>query len=240
MSTKLHILVLCGGQSTEHEISILSASNITRFIDLEKYQVSVGYITQQGVWQYFENSEAFFSHKGAPRTIQIIPGQKQPFVVEGAALAIDCIFPITHGTNGEDGTLQGFLELLRVPYVSADCLGSAIAMDKDIAKRLMRDAGIAVVDWRRARKTEAISYAQIRETLGDTLFVKPNSLGSSVGTRKVSDPESFHEALQSAFQLDEFVLIERAIVGREIECSVLGNENLRASLPGEIIRHTEF
>ena len=241
MSPPLHILLLCGGQSTEHEISILSASNIARQLNPQKYQLSLAYITHDGSWQYFSDPATFFTREEkAPQTLYWMPGQKNPFYVGKNALTIDCVFPILHGTYGEDGTIQGLLELLQVPFVSTECLGSAIAMDKDVSKRLLRDAGIKVVEWRRVKKTDVISYSQAQELLGNCLFIKPNSLGSSIGTRKVKDAESFHDALQTVFQLDEYALIERAIVGREIECSVLGNDHPKASLPGEIINHTEF
>ena len=234
MTNLLSILVLCGGQSTEHAISLLSAKNIIERLDPKKYCVSVAKIEQNGAWYYFKTPADFFS-QNKPQLMQITPGMKNPLGV-----AVDCVFPITHGTNGEDGTIQGLLELLQVTYVSADCLGSAIAMDKDISKRLMREAGIAVVDWIKIRKTDVINYADVQKKLGSHLFVKPNSLGSSVGVHKVENEASFYAAIEDAFRFDEYVLIEKAMIGREIECSVLGNENLKASLPGEIINHTEF
>lgn len=234
MNSPLHILVLCGGQSTEHDISLLSAKNIIKKLDSKKYTVSVAKIEQNGRWFYYKTPAAFFAN-AAPQLMHITPGDKSPFDMH-----IDCVFPITHGTNGEDGIVQGLLELLQIPYVSADCLGSAIAMDKDIAKRLMRDAGILVIDWIKVKKSEKINYHDVTKQLGSVLFIKPNSLGSSVGVHKVVNEASFYAALQDAFQFDEIVLIEKAIVGREIECSVLGNENPTASLLGEIINHTEF
>lgn len=240
MRDSLSILVLCGGQSTEHEISLLSAKNVIEKLDSQKYQVSIAKIEQNGAWCYFQDAQDYFSHSHS-HPMQIIPGQKNPFSANNNTIPVDCIFPVLHGTNGEDGTMQGLLELLQMPYVGADCLGSAIAMDKDIAKQLMRAENIPVVDWALIKKSDAKPhYADIQKKLGKIVFVKPNSLGSSVGVAKATDEKSFHEALQNAFQYDEYVLIEKAIVGREIECSVLGNENPTASLPGEIINHTEF
>ncbi|HLB57007.1 MAG TPA: D-alanine--D-alanine ligase family protein [Coxiellaceae bacterium] len=240
MTNQLTILVLCGGQSTEHEISLLSARNVIENLDTKKYHVSVAKIEQDGTWHYFKTAQDFFSHSKS-HLINITPGQKNPFSIDGKTLEIDCIFPVLHGTNGEDGTMQGLLELLQMPYVGAETLGSAIAMDKDISKRLMRAAGISVVDWKLLRKSDAkINYADVKKELGELLFIKPNSLGSSVGTSKVTDEKSFYAAIAEAFRFDEYILIEKAIVGREIECSVLGNENPKASLPGEIINHTEF
>ena len=240
MPNLLSVLVLCGGQSTEHDISLLSAKNVIERLDSKKYRVSVVKIEQNGAWIYFENPQSYFEHAHA-HAMQIIPGNKTPFFVNNQPVPVDCIFPVLHGTNGEDGTMQGLLELLPIPYVGADCLSSAIAMDKDIAKRLMRLAGILVVDWKIVRKSDStINYATIKKQLGDVVFVKPNSLGSSVGVKKATDEQSFYAAIADAFRYDEYILIEKAIVGREIECSVLGNENPTASLPGEIINHTEF
>ncbi|MCX7120919.1 MAG: D-alanine--D-alanine ligase [Gammaproteobacteria bacterium] len=239
MNNPLSILVLCGGQSTEHDISLLSAKNIIERLDKNKYSVSVVKINHDGQWLYFKNAAEFFS--GAQSALMyIIPGDKNPFQTEDQAIHVDCLFPVLHGTNGEDGTIQGLFELLQIPFVSGDYLGSAIAMDKDIAKRLMRDASIPVVDWIKVRKSEKINYAEVKKQLGDILFVKPNSLGSSVGVHKVTDQYSFDAAIKDAFRFDEYVLIERAMIGREIECSVLGNANPKASLLGEIINHTEF
>lgn len=236
----LSILVLCGGQSTEHDISLLSAKNVIEQLDSKKYVVSVAKITHNGAWYYFKNANDFFSHSHS-HLMHFVPGEKNPFFIGNSAIFVDCIFPILHGTNGEDGTMQGLLEMLHIPYVSGDTLGSAIAMDKDIAKRLMRDAGISVVEWCVVKKSDSkINYANIQKTLGNIVFVKPNSLGSSVGVKKVVDEKSFYAAITDAFRYDEIVLVEKYIAGREIECSVLGNDYPKASLPGEIINHTEF
>jgi len=236
----LSILVLCGGQSTEHEISLLSAKNVMEQLDLKKYHVSVAKIDHDGTWYYFKNTQDYFSHSHS-HPIHILPGQKTPFFAENKPIPVDCIFPVLHGTNGEDGTVQGLFEILQIPYVAADCLGSAIAMDKDIAKQLMRAAGIPVVDWKIIHQSDStINYDDIKKQLGETVFIKPNSLGSSVGVKKAVDEKSFYAAIEDAFRYDDYILIEKAIIGREIECSVLGNEHPKASLPGEIINHTEF
>src|SRR3990167_8612887 len=236
MTKPLSILVLCGGQSTEHDISLLSARNVIENLDKSKYAVSVVFITHEGAWNYFSNTEDYFSHSHA-HPLKITPGNQNPFGVP-----VDCIFPVLHGTNGEDGTVQGMLELLNIPYVGADCLGSAIGMDKDILKHLLHEAGLPVVDRCLFRKTDRhlIQYSDVVKKLGDIVFVKPNSLGSAVGIKKAIDEKTFYAAIDNAFQYDEFILVETAIVGREIECSVLGNEHPKASLPGEIINHTEF
>lgn len=240
MTTPLSILVLCGGQSTEHDISLLSARNVIERLDSKKYHVAVAKITQDGEWYYFKNKEDYLSNTSY--VMHIVPGQKKPFLAGEKAIPVDCVFPVLHGANGEDGTMQGLLEILQVPYVGADCLGSAIGMDKEVLKRLLRDANLPVVDRCLVRKSQVnqVRYDDISKQLGGTVFVKPNSLGSAVGVKKATDEASFRAALQDAFRFDEYVLVEKAIIGREIECSVLGNENPRASLPGEIINHTDF
>lgn len=242
---KLSILVLCGGQSTEHEISLLSAKNVIERLDSNKYDVSVAKIEHDGRWKYFKNADDYFSHSGDTMnrvsTMHIIPGEKNPFFIDAQSIKVDCVFPVLHGTNGEDGTIQGLLDILQIPYVGADCLGSAIGMDKEILKRLLAHAGLPVVERILIRKdAQKINYAQAAKILGDTVFIKPNSLGSAVGVHKATDEKSFQSALQDAFRYDEYVLVEKGIDGREIECSVLGNEHPKVSLPGEIVKHTEF
>lgn len=241
MSKLLSVLVLCGGQSTEHEISLLSAKNVIERLDPKKYHVSVVKISQQGEWHYFKNTEDYFSSSHS-HLMQIIPGKQNPFHIAEKEIPVDCVFPVLHGTNGEDGTMQGLLDVLQIPYVGADCLGSAIGMDKEVLKRLLEAANLPVVDRILVRKCESqkINYPDVARVLGNIVFIKPNSLGSAVGVNKATDQQSFDFAMHEAFQYDEYVLIEKAIVGREIECSVLGNENPTVSLPGEIVNHTAF
>lgn len=241
MSKLLSVLVLCGGQSTEHEISLLSAKNVIERLDPNKYQVSVVKIDHGGSWLYFENAQQYF--QGAQAGIMhIVPGQKKPFHVNNQSVSVDCVFPVLHGTHGEDGTMQGLLDVLQIPYVGADCLGSAIGMDKEILKRLLAVADLPVVDRILAHASDKrdLVFSDVAKKLGSVVYVKPNSLGSAVGVNKAVDEKSFQFALADAFRYDEYVLIEKGIQGREIECSVLGNENPQVSLPGEIIKHTEF
>lgn len=241
MSKLLSVLVLCGGQSTEHDISLLSAKNVIERLDPKKYCVSIAKIEQDGKWLYFENSEQYFSHSH-PHLMHLIPGKKNPFHIAEKEIPVDCVFLVLHGTNGEDGTMQGLLDILQVPYVGADCLGSAIGMDKEVLKRLLQAANLPVVDRMLVRRWEMqkTNYADVSKMLGNAVFVKPNSLGSAVGVNKATDQKSFDSAMQNAFRYDEYVLIEKAIVGREIECSVLGNETPTVSFPGEIVNHTDF
>lgn len=241
VSNLLSVLVLCGGQSTEHDISLLSAKNVIERLDAKKYRVSVAKITHDGAWHYFKNAEDYFSHSHS-HCIHITPGAKHPFFVDENPINVDCVFPVLHGTNGEDGTVQGLLAILQIPYVGADCLGSAIGMDKEVLKRLLHEANLPVVDRCLLRKCDGpdFHYADILKQLSGTVFVKPNSLGSAVGVQRATDEKTLCAAIQNAFRFDEYVLVEKAIVGREIECSVLGNNQPKCSLPGEIINHTAF
>lgn len=155
---------------------------------------------------------------------------------------IDVVFPVLHGPFGEDGTVQGLLKLANVPFVGAGVLGSAVGMDKDVMKRLLREAGIAIADFvvfNRSRADE-IDFEIVKGRLGLPFFVKPANLGSSVGISKVESESQFHEAVSLAFEYDNKILVEEYIAGREIECSVLGNKNPIASVPGEVIPQREF
>jgi D-alanine-D-alanine ligase len=153
---------------------------------------------------------------------------------------IDVVFPILHGPFGEDGTVQGLLKLADLPFVGAGVLGSAVGMDKDVMKRLLRDAGIPIGKFLAYRRADKIRFAQVKKVLGLPLFVKPANLGSSVGISKVSKPGEFAAAVKEAFRYDNKIVIEEFIRGREVECSVLGNDRPIASLPGEIIVNRDF
>lgn len=213
---KLRVAVVYGGRSGEHEVSLRSAESILARLDRDKYEVESILITPRGEWQ--------------PRAILPQPG---------ANPGIDVVFPITHGTFGEDGALQGLLELADLPYVGPGVLASALAMDKAMTKRVLRDAAVPVVDFLVQRRGE-LNAAAIIEQLGLPVFVKPANLGSSVGINKAKTPESLAAALAEAARYDEKVLAERAVIGREFECSVLGNEVMRASYPCEILPEREF
>lgn len=248
----LHVLVLCGGQSTEHEISIISARNVVASLDKTKYHVSIAYILPDGRWLYIENHPDFLEHdvrvlaaKPAAIWMHVAPGNPHCFIVTTSpskTISVDCVFPMLHGTRGEDGAMQGFLEILNVPYVGADVLGSAVIMDKSTTKKLLHEAGLPIVPYLVVTHfmRNQMQYADVSQQLGRTLFIKPNSLGSSVGISKVKNEKEFVVALENAFHFDDYVLIEKAISAREIECSVLGNDQPICSLPGEVINHTEF
>ncbi|MGZ8490050.1 MAG: D-alanine--D-alanine ligase family protein, partial [Candidatus Binatia bacterium] len=174
----------------------------------------------------------------------IMPGKTAtPMIRRGGAgglAGIDVVFPILHGPFGEDGTVQGLLKLANLPFVGAGVLGSAVGMDKDVMKRLLRDAGIAIGRFMAFARADKISFAEVKRTLGMPLFVKPANLGSSVGISKVAKPSQFSAAVKEAFRYDNKIVIEEFIAGREIECSVLGNDNPIASLPGEIVVNRDF
>lgn len=254
MMSKKKVGIICGGQSAEHEVSLQSAKNIVEAIDSDQYEVVMIGIDKTGKWLVNDPS-SFLLNADNPKLIElnqsndpiaIVPGNKTQHLIHAETAdvlsTLDVVFPIVHGTLGEDGSLQGVLRLLNVPYVGPDVLSSSVCMDKDIAKRLLTHAGINVAKGLAyTRNTKhTIDYDQVVEYVGTPMFIKPANQGSSVGVSKVDTKEEFTEALQVAFQYDHKVIIEEMLVGREIECSVLGNDNPQASLPGEILPHTEF
>ncbi len=252
MEQKLEICVLCGGQSAEHEISVLSACNVVKALDSSKYEVSVAYISHSGAWYYFDNLESFIHAapdqqrlcKGQP--VALLPGHpKEPLVAIDDAqrrYRVDCVIPILHGTLGEDGAPQGLLEMLNVPYVGAGVSPSVLCMEKHIAKRLLHHAGLPTSNWKTFFQHEVNekTYLDVQAELGPIVFVKPVALGSSVGISKVKNAHEFSRAVMNAFCYGNQIIVEQYIAGREIEVSVLGNEKPVAALPGEIIPHHEF
>ena len=250
MKRKLRVAILCGGKSAEHEISLQSARNIFEAIDRKKYEVLLIGISKKGQWTLIETSR-----KGWPKSIPSIKANKSLALAPGRKMGplvrlsgreavgrVDAVFPVLHGPFGEDGTVQGLLKLANVPFVGAGVLGSAAGMDKDVMKRLLRDAGIGIAKFFVFDRTapREIVFDEIERQLGLPFFIKPANLGSSVGIHKVKDKQQFEQALRDAFQYDSKILIEEYIQGREIECSVLGNDHPIASLPGEIIPQHEF
>jgi len=253
MKKKIRVAILFGGRSAEHEISLISARNIAEAINKEKYEiVSIG-IDKQGRWFFDEGARLLcggdqarveFGRRDQPAAI--VPGAMQtPIARLGPRRLpgnIDVVFPVLHGPFGEDGTVQGLLKLAEVPFVGAGVIGSAVGMDKDVMKRLLRDAQVPIAKFLAFESTAKgkIRFAEVKRALGMPVFVKPANLGSSVGISKVSHPRQFPGAVKDAFRYDNKILIEESIDGREIECSVLGNENPVASLPGEIITRHDF
>ena len=237
--SKIRIAVLFGGRSGEHEVSIRSAASVISALDREKYEVIPVGITDEGLWLSPAESAPLLPSNtvGPVSTGTAIALSQQP----GAATDFDVVFPVLHGTFGEDGTVQGLLELADVPYVGAGVLGSAVAMDKDVMKRLFRERGLPTVDHLAVPRRERHEHtARFEERFGYPMFVKPANLGSSVGIRKVHDTAELTQALDLAAQHDSKIIVEPAIDGREIECAVLGNDQPEASVPGEVIPGGEF
>ncbi len=210
---KMTIAVVYGGRSGEHDISVRSAKSILAALDRSKYEIHEIFITKEGKWE---------------------PG---PILPEpGANAGIDVVFPILHGTFGEDGTIQGLLEMAELPYVGAGVLASAVSMDKEVTKRLLLQHQLPVADYFIAHRGES----SITPRFGFPMFVKPANLGSSVGISKVHDEEELRAAVELAAQYDSKVIVERGIVGREFECSVMGNGDPQAATPCEILPSREF
>jgi D-alanine-D-alanine ligase len=246
-SEKCKVAIVYGGQSAEHEVSILSARFILNALDRTRFDPVLIGIDKQGRW--LRQTEAgLLSAAADPKRIALQLG----VTVNPLALArtehvqqpvtqstVDVVFPIVHGTRGEDGCIQGLLELANVPYVGAGVLGSAIGMDKDVTKRLLIEAGIPVAKFMAFRKSEferrPLAVCRKAACLGLPVFTKPANLGSSVGVRRVTARSQLREALAYAFEYDDKVLVEQAIPGRELECAVLGGDDPVASGVGEIV-----
>jgi D-alanine-D-alanine ligase len=254
MARKIRVGILFGGRSAEHEVSLQSAKNIIDAIDTSKYELVLIGIDKKGQWHLNEESRFLLpaTESGLPtlpetgEDLALIPGKQIEQLValsgEHRPGSLDVIFPVLHGPFGEDGTVQGLLKLANIAFVGAGVLGSAIGMDKDVMKRLLRDAGIPIARFLVINRysSKEIGFDDARDQLGLPLFIKPANLGSSVGIHKVKDREEFGSAVRNALNYDNKILIEECIRGREIECSVLGNENPIASVPGEILPRHEF
>lgn len=245
---KLNVAVIMGGKSAEHEVSLQSAKNIIAALDKQKYNIIPIGIDKKGSWHMIDSKD-YFLHDDNPTKITLsqkrheiitkTDGKKtkiHSLVQNKQDKSIDVVFPIIHGTYGEDGTLQGFLEMMDVAYIGPDVRGSAIGMDKDIAKRLLRDAGIGIAPFVTLSAHEkAPSFAAVKKKFGTPFFIKPANAGSSVGVSQVKNNKEYTKALKDAFRYDTKILIEKAIIGRELECAVLGNEHPHASTIGEIV-----
>jgi D-alanine-D-alanine ligase len=246
---KTRVIILFGGRSAEHEISLLSARNVLAALDRERFEPALIGIDRAGRW-HRESERTLAAATGDPRALALDGAAPLVGIEEGLSAAASSapsggedlvVFPVLHGTFGEDGTVQGLLELGDVAYVGAGVLGSAVGMDKDIAKRLLRDAGIPVVEFAvvtaSAFARDPADALAAAPALGYPLFVKPVNAGSSVGVSRVSSPAGLEPAVRAAFAFDRKVLLERAVDAREIECAVLGNDEPVASIPGEILVH---
>ncbi len=242
MNNKIRIGLLFGGKSGEHEVSLQSAKSINEALDKNKYQVVLIGIDKMGKWLLGGTSN-YLLNATSPKTIALDPsGLKEITIGNENMNKIDVIFPVMHGTYGEDGSMQGLLEVLEVAYVGSGVLGSAVGMDKDVMKRLLNQVGIPTARFFALRKHEIgeNTLNDVLDDLGLPVFVKPANLGSSVGVTKVHNKKEFLAAIDNAFLYDVKILVEENIRGREIECSVLGNDTPIASVPGEVISTHEF
>ena len=239
---KIIVGLLFGGRSAEHEISLRSAAAIFRNMDRRKYQTRCLYINRKGEWREVASPLLPLAELRKGRFSSFLPWQNAP---AAAAVQADIYFPVLHGPFGEDGTIQGLLEMAGQPYVGAGVAASALGMDKALQKILFAARGLPVVKHRVILEKEWASrpkavLAEARACLRLPLFVKPANLGSSVGITKVKNPGRLTAAIQTAFRYDRKILVEEGIIGRELECSVLGNDHPAASLPGEFIPFREF
>ena len=249
---RLRVGVLFGGRSGEHEVSIASAASVLRALDAEKYEaVPIG-ITKDGRWLVGGSAQKLLPEvlkKGQRMVLPPDPSVAALVPLGDAAgqpsVRVDVVFPVLHGTFGEDGTVQGLLELAGIPYVGAGVLASAVGMDKDLQKRLFRDAGIPVVEFLAISRAEWEKEpkkitAAVARTFRYPVFVKPATLGSSVGMTKAHSQKELPAAMDLAAEFAQKIVVERAVKAREIEVSVLGNEKLEVSVPGEVVPHREF
>lgn len=250
---KTRVGIIFGGKSGEHEVSIQSAKSIYEALDREKYEPVLLGVDKKGVW-HLGGDASFILNASNPKLIAL--NASAPAVVPAEAQGdsslvlkdpdsgtvrgqVDVFFPIMHGTFGEDGSLQGLLRLLDAPFVGASVLGSAVGMDKEVMKRLLRDAGVPVCRFAVVRSCNEDLDA-IAQSLGLPLFVKPANGGSSVGISKVKELHELAPAVEKALRFDRKVILEEAVVGREIEVAVLGNENPEPSVCGEVVAQHEF
>ncbi len=246
---KTNIYVIYGGKSAEHDVSLRSALNVINALNKEKYDVYPIYITQQGVWCSYGRVDSNLEYAETLRLksrsgdaaaslggilIRYLSGEEQGI-----------IFPVIHGTYGEDGTLQGLLELLNVPYVGNGVFSSAAAMDKAAAKRIFADSKIPQVKYHSFLRQQWLENSdrcriQVEEEIGYPCYVKPANLGSSVGISRCEDRAALYSAVETALEYDHKLIVEKEVIGREIQLAVLGNNNPVCSVAGEFIREKEF
>lgn len=242
MTEKLKVALLYGGRSVEHEISIRSASNVAANIDRQKYDVVLLGIDKQGSWFLKDAVDASID-EGVPVAIRL--DATNPVLIElknSRHIKFDIAFPVLHGTDGEDGSVQGLFKAMDIPVVGSGVLGSAVSMDKIISKKIMKECGIPVAAYLEFHQSQRkdISFAGLTEALGLPFMIKSASLGSSVGVSMVKSETDFASALDESFKYDDQIIIEQFIKGRELECAVIGNGAVRASYPGEIVMMKDY
>ncbi|MFC7440804.1 D-alanine--D-alanine ligase [Laceyella putida] len=251
MSKKLRVAVLFGGKSGEHEVSLASAASVLKALDREKFDIIPIGITQEGLFRLGVDALPMLEGKAEQEEINRLQ-RSLPAVVSGTHRLpafrkeeFDVVFPVLHGTYGEDGTIQGFLEIANIPYVGAGVLASSVGMDKAVSKKVFAEAGlpqakyvsILKADFKRER--EAV-LSRIETELGYPCFVKPANLGSSVGISKAKDRQELIKSLELAAAYDRKIVVEEFIPAHEVEVAVLGNDEPEASVPGEIVSSNEF
>ncbi len=248
---KIKLAVIFGGMSTEHDVSIVSGTSIIRNLDKEKYDIYPLYIDKQGNWYKYKESEKVYKVGDEVENIEYLDNSIEYLK------QMDCIFPVLHGLYGEDGTIQGLFELIKVPYVGCKVLASSISMDKAYTKIIFEKAGLNQAEYVYIRENKGnyiyvnkdfneITYNleevsdKIERKVKYPMFVKPSNSGSSVGIRKVKNAKELKEAIVYASKYDKKILIEEGVKGREVECAVLGNEEVEASCVGEVLSAEEF
>ncbi|HWV98134.1 MAG TPA: D-alanine--D-alanine ligase family protein [Candidatus Acidoferrum sp.] len=247
---RLRVGILFGGRSGEHEVSLASAASVIRGLDPDKYEALPIGITKEGHWLIGAGAQKMLPEvlKGGQRVMMTADPTDAALVRldgSGGGQRLDVVFPVMHGTYGEDGTIQGLLDLAGLPFVGAGVLGSAIGMDKDVSKRLLQIAKIPVVPWIAVQRADWERHPRevqsaVEKKFKYPLFVKPATLGSSVGMTKVHSRAELAAGLNLAAEFAMKILVERCMIAREIEVSVLGNHDPQASVPGEIVPHREF
>ncbi len=252
--SKIKVAIIFGGRSAEHEVSLQSAKNVIESLNKDKYEPILIGIDKDGRW-FLNESSLKVLNADNPKLIQLANSENEVALTptgkssqlvslskNTSITGIDVIFPVLHGPYGEDGTIQGLSKLANIPCVGPGILGSAVGMDKDVMKRLLRDAGIPIARFvtLTKRNHEQYPYDSIKSLISPVVFVKPANLGSSVGISKAGDEGSYRNAVREAFKFDLKIIVEEEIRGREIECAVLGNDDPKASALGEIIPQEEF
>lgn len=255
MEKRIKVGIIFGGCSPEHEISLLSANNVIRAMDPKKYELVLIGVDKKGQWLLPDQKNPLLDFKGPEHirlndknqeSLALIPSQETSLRCEQNTQhspgKIDVIFPVLHGPLGEDGTIQGLLRFVGIPCVGSGVLSSAACMDKEVTKNLLKQASLPTPDFICVRSFEKqnLDYEKVIKKLGSPVFIKPANLGSSVGISKAKDEASFYAGVEDAFQYDHKILIEQAIIGREIEIGVLGNDVPEVSVPGEAIPNDEF
>jgi len=243
---KLNIILLYGGESGEHIVSTISAYSIYKHINRDKFNINIIGITKSGKW-FFQSkiktdNNRLLIIENKKDLISIIPGEG--LYLNSKKLSIDFVFPVLHGTYGEDGTVQGLLELLHLPYAGSSVIGSAVGMDKIIAKRVWESCNIPVVPFVEIYRTENKNYdteiSELESKINYPMFVKPVNAGSSVGASKAKNRTDLIKAIKLAFEYDTRIMVELCINTREIECAVIGNNEVIGFKPGEVISNHEF